>query len=46
MLQSSRLEDHIKTIGIDQLSFTRSSFEQVDNKSPHAAQCVKSKVLN
>ena len=28
MLQSSRLEYHMKTIGIDQYSFTRSSFEQ------------------
>ena len=27
MLQSSRLEDHIKTICIDQSLFTRSSFE-------------------
>ena len=27
MLQSSRLEDHVKTIGIDQSSFTRSTFE-------------------
>ena len=27
MLQSSRLEDHMKTIGIDESSFTRSSFE-------------------
>ena len=27
MLQSSRLEDHVKTIGIDQLLFTKSSFE-------------------
>ena len=27
MLQSSRLEYHIKTIGIDQSSFTRSYFE-------------------
>ena len=27
MLQSSRLEYHMKTIGIDQSSFTRSSFE-------------------
>ena len=27
MLQSSRLEDHMKTISIDQSSFTRSSFE-------------------
>ena len=27
MLQSSRLEDHMKNIGIDQSSFARSSFE-------------------
>ena len=27
MLQSSRIEDHMKTIGIDQSSFARSSFE-------------------
>ena len=27
MLQSSRLEDHMKTIGIYQSSFVRSSFE-------------------
>ena len=27
MLQSSHLEDHMKTIGMDQSSFTRSSFE-------------------
>ena len=27
MLQSSRLEDHMKTIGIDRSSSTRSSFE-------------------
>ena len=27
MLQSSSLEDHMKTIGIDQSSFTRSTFE-------------------
>ena len=27
MLQSSRLEDHMKTIGIDQSSFARSYFE-------------------
>ena len=27
MLQSSLIEDHMKTIGIDQISFTRSSFE-------------------
>ena len=29
ILQSSRLEDHMKTIGIDQSSFTRSSFEHI-----------------
>ena len=29
MLQSSRLEDHMMTIGIDQFSFTRSYFEQI-----------------
>ena len=29
MLQSSRLEDHMKTIGIDQSSFTRSYFEHI-----------------
>ena len=29
MLQSSRLEDHMKTIGIDQSSFTKSSFEHI-----------------
>ena len=29
MLQSSRLEDHMNTIGIDQSSFTRSSFEHI-----------------
>ena len=28
MLQSSRLEDHMKTIGVDQSLCTRSSFEQ------------------
>ena len=27
LLQSSRLENHMETIGIDQYSFTRSSFE-------------------
>ena len=27
MLQSSRLEDHMKTIGIDQSSFNMSTFE-------------------
>ena len=29
MLRSSRLKYHMKTIGIDQSSFTRSSFEQI-----------------
>ena len=29
MLQSSRLEDYMKTIGIDRSSFTRSSFEHI-----------------
>ena len=43
MLQSSRLEDHIKTIGIDQSSFTRSSFEHSCmnkiKKNQHAGKC-------
>ena len=44
MLQSSRLEDHMKTIGIDQTSFTRSSFEQrcmnkIKNIYQHAGKC-------
>ena len=29
MLQSSHLEDNMKTIGIDQSSLTRSSFEHI-----------------
>ena len=44
MLQSSRLEDHMKTIGIDQSSFTRSSFEHrcmnnIINIYQHAGKC-------
>ena len=44
MLQSSRLEDHMKTIGIDQTSFTRSSFEHrcvnnIKNIYQHVGKC-------
>ena len=44
MLKSSRLEDHMKTIGIDYSSFTRSSFEHtcMDNTKKvyqHAGKC-------
>ena len=44
MLQSSRLEDHMETIGIDQSSFTRSSFENrcmknIKNIYQHAGKC-------
>ena len=44
MLQSSRLEDHMKTIGIDQSSFTRSSFEHrcmnnIKKIYQHAGKC-------
>ena len=44
MFQSSRLEDHMKTIGIDQSSFTRSSFEHrcmnnIKNIYQHAGKC-------
>ena len=44
MLQSSRLEDHMNTIGIDQPSFTRSSFEHrcmnnIKNIHQHAGKC-------
>ena len=50
MLQSSRLEDHMKTIGIDQSSFTRSSFEHrcmnnVKNIYQHAGKCDDQKNL-
>ena len=44
MLQSSRLEDHMKTIGVDQSSFARSSFEHrcmnnIKNIYQHAGKC-------
>ena len=44
MLQSSRLEDHMKTIGIDQSSFVRSSFEHrcmnnIKKIYQHAGKC-------
>ena len=44
MLQSSRLEDHMKNIGICQSSFTRSSFEQrcmnnIKKIYQHAVKC-------
>ena len=44
VLQSSRLDDHMKTFGIDQSSFTRSSFEHrcmnnIKNVYQHAGKC-------
>ena len=44
MLQSSRLEDHMKTIGIDQSLFTKSSFEHkcmnnIKKMYQHADRC-------
>ena len=44
MLQSSRLEDYTKNIGIDQSSFTRSSFEHgcmnnIKKIYQHAGKC-------
>ena len=44
MLQSSRLEDYMKTICIDQSSFTRSSFEHrcmnnIKKIYQHAGKC-------
>ena len=44
MLQSSRLDDHMKTIGIEQSSFERSSFEHrcinnIKNIYQHAGKC-------
>ena len=44
MLQSSRLEDHMKTIIIYQSSFTRSSFEHIRMNNikkiyQHAGKC-------
>ena len=50
MLQSSRLEDHMKTIGIDKSSFARSSFEHIcmnniKNIYQHAGKCDDKKNL-
>ena len=50
MLQSSRLKDNIKTIGINQSSFTRSSFEHrcmnnIKNIYQHAGKCDDQKNL-
>ena len=44
MLQSSRLEDHMKTIGVDQSLCTRSSFEhkcinKIKKIYQHAGKC-------
>ena len=44
MLQSPRLEDHMKTIGIDQSLFKRSSFEhkyliKIEKIYQHAGKC-------
>ena len=44
MLQSSRLEEHMKTISIDESSFTRSSFEHrcmnnIKKIYQHAGKC-------
>ena len=44
MLQSSRLEDHMKSIGIDQSSLARSSFEHICMNNikkiyQHAGKC-------
>ena len=50
MLQSSRLEDHMNTIGDERSSFTRSSFEQrcMNNTkkiNQHAGKCDNQKNL-
>ena len=50
MLQSSRLEDHMNTIGIDQSSFTRSSFGHICMNNikkiyQHAGKCDDQKNL-
>ena len=50
MLQSSLLEDHMKTIGIDQSSFPRSSFEHrcmnnIKKIYQHAGKCDYKKNL-
>ena len=44
IFQSSRLEDHMKTIDIDRSSFTRSSFKHrrmnnIKNIYQHAGKC-------
>ena len=44
LLQSSRLEDHMNTIGVDLSSFARSSFEHrcmnnIKNIYQHAGKC-------
>ena len=51
MLQSSCLEDHIKTIGIDQSLRNRSSFEHkcmnnIKNIYQHASKCDNQQNLN
>ena len=51
MLQSSRLEYHMKTIGIDQSSFFRSSFEHICMNNikkiyQHAGKCDDQQNLN
>ena len=51
MLQSSRLEDHMKTIGIDQSLCNRSSFEHkflnnIKKIYQHAGKCDDQKNLN
>ena len=50
MLQSSRLEDHMETIGIDQSSFIRPSFEHrcihnIKKIYQHAGKCDDKKKL-
>ena len=50
MLQSSRIEDHMKTIFIDLSSFTRSSFDhrcmnKINNIYQHAGKCDYQKNL-
>ena len=50
MLQSSRLEDHINTIGIDQSLCTRSSFEykymnNIKKMYQHAGKCYNQQNL-
>ena len=50
MLQSSSLEDHMKTIGIEQSLCTRSSFENkfmnnIKNIYQHAGKCDEQKSL-